>query len=146
MKNLIHILVATAFLVALNLMSLQAQPAQSGTTANSVATTVKPKRDWYPFRGEIASVNTAENSISLRKKDGARVVHLDSASELKREGTTISASDLKIGEYAHGKLRKDGAGVEFISAASIDREPPQAKPKSAKKRTVAKTKATKSNS
>jgi hypothetical protein len=88
----------------------------------------KTKRDWYPFYGIVASVDKQANTISLKKKEGERVLKLDSKSTLEINGKSAVLSSVKVGDYAHGKLHKDSAGKEVITDAKFDKEaPPKAK-------------------
>ena len=91
------------------------------------AETKKAKRDWYPFGGTVSSVNKPANTISLKKKEGERVLKLDAKSTLEIEGNSATIGSVKVGSYAHGKLHKDSAGKEVITAAKFDRESPKKK-------------------
>ncbi len=84
----------------------------------------KSKRDWYPFGGIVASVDKQANTISLKKKEGVRVLKLDSKSTLEINGKPALIGSVKAGNYAHGKLHKDGAGNEVILDAKFDKEAP----------------------
>lgn len=90
------------------------------TTARQAA-----KRDWYPFSGIVASVDKQANTIALRKKEGARVLMLDTRTTLEVEGRPATLANVKPGSYAHGKLHKDKAGKEVITSAKFDKERPQ---------------------
>lgn len=81
---------------------------------------VKAKRDWYPFGGIVASVDKQANTISLKKKEGERVLRLDSKSTLEISGKPAALGSVKPGNYAHGKLHKDNAGNEVITDAKFD--------------------------
>jgi hypothetical protein len=93
----------------------------------------KPKRDWYPFGGIVASVDSQANTISLKKKEGVRLLKLDSKSALEIDGKSAVVGSVKVGTYAHGKLHKDTAGNEVITAAKFDKEPPSKKKEAAGK-------------
>lgn len=84
----------------------------------------KTKRDWYPFGGIVASVDKQAKTISLKKKEGERVLKLDSKSTLEINGKAATLSSVKVGDYAHGKLHKDSEGKEVITDAKFDKEPP----------------------
>jgi hypothetical protein len=84
----------------------------------------KPKRDWYPFGGTVASVDKQANTISLKKKEGERVLKVDSKSTLAVEGKPGTIGSVKVGYYAHGKLHTDSAGKEVITDAKFDKEKP----------------------
>jgi hypothetical protein len=85
----------------------------------------KTKRDWYPFGGIVASVDQQANTISLKKKQGERVLKLDSKSKLEINAKPATLGSVKVGDYAHGKLHKDSAGKEAITAAKFDKERPK---------------------
>lgn len=85
----------------------------------------KTKRDWYPFGGIVASVDKQANTISLKKKEGERVLKLDSKSTLEINGKAATLGSVKVGDYAHGKLHKDSAGNEVITDAKFDKEAPK---------------------
>lgn len=93
--------------------------------AEAPAQKAKAKRDWYPFSGVVASVNKQAYTITLRKKEGERVIKFDSKSKLEIEGKPAVLADVKVGSYAHGTLHKDSAGNEVITSAKFDKEPPQ---------------------
>lgn len=91
----------------------------------TVTETPKAKRDWYPFYGTVAAVDQKAKTISLKKKEGERVLKLGDKSELEINGKPATIADVKVGNYAHGTLNKDSSGAEIIKAAKFDKEPPQ---------------------
>ena len=136
MKNLFSHLVTIAFLATVSIVSTQAaETGASVTTATKPASeSTRLPRDWYPFRGEVVSVDAVQRTLSLHRKQGVRVVRLEEASALTRAGETIAAGDIRIGEYAHGKLRKNDQGMEEIVAAAFEPEPPVREPKATRTR------------
>lgn len=86
--------------------------------------TLRPKRDWYPFHGIVASIDKQANTISLKKNEGERVLKLDAKSELEINGKPVAISNVKVGDYAHGKLHKNSAGQEVITSAKFEKEAP----------------------
>ena len=110
--------------VALAALAAATPAAWSAEKAKAPAAEGAPKRDWYPFHGDVASVNKAANTISLKKQEGERVLRLDAKSELTRSGRKITAADVRPGDYAHGKLHKNAQGQEVILAAAFDAAPP----------------------
>lgn len=84
--------------------------------------TAKPKRDWYPFSGTVGAVDQQAKTVSLKKKEGERILKLDSKSELEVNGKPGTLADVKVGSYAHGKLHKDASLAEVITAAKFDKE------------------------
>jgi hypothetical protein len=97
----------------------------------------KAKRDWYPFGGIVASVDVQAKTVSLRKKEGVRVLKLDAKSTLEINGKPALLGSVKIGDYAHGKLHKDSAGSEVITAAKFDKEAPNKDKPAASKQPLA---------
>jgi len=118
--------------------------AQDKAASGSKATTqkAKAKRDWYPFGGIVASVDKQARTISLKKKEGERVLKLDSKSTLEINGKPAELGSVKVGNYAHGKLKKDSADNEVIMDAKFDKEAP-AQVKRATRKEPATTPATK---
>ena len=101
--------------------------AQDKVTSPSKQATEKgkSKRDWYPFGGIVGSVDKQANTISLKKKEGERVLKIDSKSTIEINGKPATLSGVKVGDYAHGKLHKDSAGKEVITDAKFDKEAPK---------------------
>lgn len=125
MKNFLKYLMLTCVLAGGPVLfaadsTTKAQDKASKQTAEQA----KPKRDWYPFSGIVASVDKKANTISLKKKEGERVLKLDANSALESDGKPITLGSVKVGNYAHGKLHKDAAGHEVITAAKFDKEQP----------------------
>ncbi len=96
----------------------------------------KTKREWYPFHGIVSGVNTTASTLSLHKEEGERVIRLDGKSTLSRLGKPATLSDVKVGDYAHGKLHKNARNEELISDAKFDKEAPTKAAKKAKKATA----------
>ncbi len=121
-------LLAAALATAPSLYAADSTAKPAGTardTAKPAAETTKAKRDWYPFGGTVVSVNKQANTISLKKKEGERVLKLDAKSALEIDGKPATIGNVKAGEYAHGKLHKDSAGNEVIMAAKFGKEAPK---------------------
>ena len=55
------------------------------------------------------------------------MLKLDAKSTIEIDGKPSTLSSVKVGSYAHGKLHKNSAGKEVITAAKFDREPPKKK-------------------
>jgi len=83
------------------------------------------KRTWYPFAGIVASVDKQANTITLKKKEGERVLKLDAKTTLEIDGKPVTLESIKVGDYAHGKVHKDSAGHEVITSAKFGKEPPR---------------------
>lgn len=126
-----HLLVASLLAGALASASLsyaadsppKAQDKAKGGAKEAPAQS-QSKRDWYPFYGTVASVDKQANTISLKKKEGERVLKLDAKTTLEISGKAVTIGSVKVGSYAHGKLHKDSAGNEVITEAKFDKEPP----------------------
>ncbi|HOX56214.1 MAG TPA: hypothetical protein P5205_04380 [Candidatus Paceibacterota bacterium] len=133
MKRALKYLLVTS-LLTVALASVPSLPAADSTAkADGRATSGtkaakekgKAKRDWYPFWGFVASVDKQANTISLKKKQGERVLKLDSESTLEINGKPATLGSVKVGDYAHGKLHKNSAGQEVITDAKFDKEKPR---------------------
>lgn len=114
---------------ATNTTKAPVKKAETPSAAPTDATTKakKAKKDWYPFWGEVSAINKSAMTVSLKKQEGTRVIHLDSKSELARLGKPATLGDVKPGDYAHDKLHKNKAGEEVITAAKFDLERPNKK-------------------
>jgi len=104
--------------------SVSAADTKAPDSAAGAAVTPKAKRDWYPFYGTVAAVDQKAKTISLKKKEGERVLKIDSKSDLEIGGKPAVLADVRVGNYAHGKLHKDASGAEVITAAKFDKEAP----------------------
>ncbi len=111
--------------------SAAAAKDQAANRAKGTTQKGKSKRDWYPFGGIVSSVDKQANTISLKKKQGERVLKLDPKSTLEIAGKPATLGSVKVGDYAHGKLHKDSAGKEVITDAKFDKERPSKKKKAA---------------
>ena len=121
-------LLAGALASASSLRAAESTPQAQDKTVSRARTTPekgKPKRNWYPFGGIVASVDRQANTLSLKKKEGERVLRLDSKSTLEINGKPIVLGSVKVGDYAHGKLHKDSAGNEVVMDAKFDKEKPK---------------------
>jgi hypothetical protein len=116
-------LVSSSSLYAADSTTKAQDKAAAGDKEAPAKTTAK--RDWYPFNGFVASVNKQANTISLKKKEGERVLKLDSKTTLEINGKHAAIGNVKVGDYAHGKLHKNSAGDEVIMDAKFDKEPPK---------------------
>ncbi|HRZ35482.1 MAG TPA: hypothetical protein P5534_03870 [Candidatus Paceibacterota bacterium] len=99
-------------------------PDKAGGRTKEAPAQSQSKRDWYPFGGIVSSVDKQANTISLKKKEGERVLKLDAKTTLEISGKPVTIGSVKVGSYAHGKLHKDSAGNEVITDAKFDKEPP----------------------
>lgn len=126
-KGLKYLLAATLLAgVLATLPSLYAADAKGKAKGPEPAAVEKgkPERDWYPFGGVVGSVDKQANTIALKKKEGERVLKVDSKSTLEMNGKSVTIGSVRVGDYAHGKLHKDSAGKEVITDAKFDKEGP----------------------
>lgn len=124
---LIASLLAGALASASSLRAAESTPRAQDKTLSGVKTPPekgKPKRNWYPFGGIVSSVDGQARTISLKKKEGERVLRLDSKSTIEINGKPATLGSVKAGDYAHGRLHKDSAGKEVITDAKFDKEAP----------------------
>ena len=128
-------LAMASWLVAVAGATLQADAVEPGVgkTTNASAspnTSASPEsapratRDWYPFRGEVSSVDTTRGELRLKRQSGERILLVAGKAELTRAGKVIQLGEVKVGEYARGKVRKEKQGSESLVAAAFDPEPP----------------------
>jgi hypothetical protein len=119
-KTLQHLMLGSLFaaiLVVGSAASAQTKPTDATETA-------KPKRDWYPFYGTVAAVDARDKTVSLKKKEGERVLQTDAKTTLEQDGKPATLTDIKAGNYIHGKLHKEGGKEEYILDAKIELEAP----------------------
>ena len=142
--QILRLLALGCFLSGSFLVSAQAPaaapdraPAPAADTAKKAA--VKKKRDWYPFVGQVVAVNTTAKTVILKKAEGERVLRLDGSSTLSSRGKVATLADIKVGDYAHGKLHKNGRDEEVITDAKFDLEAPKKAIKKAAKAAKKKT-------
>jgi hypothetical protein len=102
-----------------------ASAVHPSSNQKAAAAKAKTKRDWYPFGGYVAAVNPQAKTVSLRRKVGERVLRLDAASQIEVDGKPAALDRVRAGDYAHGKLHKDAAGQEVITAAKFDKTGPK---------------------
>jgi len=94
--------------------SAQALPAEAPGRA---------KRDTYPFRGTIGTVDLAAKTLVLEGKQSRRTIQLTPQTRYERSGDPISPEELKPGEMAGGMLRKTGDGREEAVLIRIGPKP-----------------------
>ena len=129
MKNLMLGALLGALLSVSQNASAQKSEKPAKDTTKEATEKAKPIRDWYPFSGIVSSVDNKAKTISLSKKDGDRVVQIDSKSTFESNGKAATLGDIKAGNYLHGKLRKNAADEEVVFDAKIEPEAPAKKPK-----------------
>ena len=125
MKRAVIHLLATSLLAGALVSPSSVYAADSTTKAQDKAVTgdkeaaPKAKRDWYPFHGFVFAVNKQANTISLKKKEGERVLKLDAKSTLEISSKPAGIGSVKVGDYAHGKLHKDSAGNDISKDTNV---------------------------
>ena len=124
MKTTVKNLMFGALLGAFLASGLAANAQTTNQPAKEASDTAKPKRDWYPFYGTVATVDATAKTVSLKKKEGARVLQTDAKTTLEQNGKPASLADVKPGNYLHGKLHKNAANLEVITDAKIELAPP----------------------
>jgi hypothetical protein len=112
--------------------------AEDAKPAAAAEESAKPKV--YGFHGTVASVDNSAKTVSLKKKEGERVLNIDSNSKYVVEGKPATLADIKAGLYAHGIVRKEGK-EEIIVNAKFDKEAPAPKDKASEKKPEAVTAA-----
>jgi hypothetical protein len=72
----------------------------------------KKKRDTYPFRGVIASMDATERTLTLEGKKVRRLIRLTEMTRIEKHGGPATFADLQPGDALGGTLRKNTDGVE----------------------------------
>lgn len=97
--------------------------------------TTKKKRDTYPFRGTVGSVDGQK--LVLKQKSGNRTITVDQKAKVMKRGadkkqSKIKLSDIKAGAYVTGMVKKvDG---KEVAVAVYERPKPEPRKKGAKKK------------
>lgn len=157
-----------ATLAALSLFSLSAVSALAETgTTNTLSTnapalkhTAKPKAEKkpkaddktadapakvakaYPFHGTVSAVDKRALTITLEGKEKARVITVGSKTVLEKDGKPATFSQIAVGDYAKGRLEKDGEH-EVLIKGSFGLAPEKKAPEAAPAKPAKKTKADK---
>lgn len=108
--------------------------------AAKVTKATKPKRDTYPYGGLVGSVDG--NVITLKQKKGERKIMVAKDAKIERRSpdkkkTKIKLSDIKVGAYVSGSLKKvDGkeTAISVYDRPKPERRSSQDKKKSSKKK------------
>lgn len=113
--------IATAAVGRLAAVEPGPETATTASTANGspVATaatetgTKGKKRDTYPFRGVIGSVDAQARTLTLVGKQTRRVIQVTEVTRLEKSDKAKAVfDDLKAGERIGGTLKKGAEGVE----------------------------------
>jgi len=135
MKKLVVSLLSAAFIAGLLLPGgVAAEEKKSEKKPAAKKAGARKKRDTYPFRGIVGSIDG--DKLVLKQKSGERTIKVDKKAKVeKREGskkTKIKLSDIKAGAYVTGTLKKvDG---EEVAVAVYERPKPQPKGGKGKKK------------
>lgn len=94
----------------------------------------KKKRDTYPFRGIVGSVDGQK--LVLKQKSGNRTITVDKKAKVlnrvtDKKGTKIKLSDIKAGAYVTGTVKK--IDDKEVAVAVYERSKPETKKKGGKK-------------
>eukprot|EP01026_Neomeris_dumetosa_P082043 TRINITY_DN93211_c0_g1_i1.p1 TRINITY_DN93211_c0_g1~~TRINITY_DN93211_c0_g1_i1.p1 ORF type:complete len:156 (-),score=30.24 TRINITY_DN93211_c0_g1_i1:91-558(-) len=97
----------------------------------SAAKSSKKKRDTYPFRGTVGSVDG--DKLVLKQKSGDRTITVDKKARVMKQGadrkrSKIKLSDIEAGAYVTGMLKK----VDGKEVAVAVYERPKPEPRSSK--------------
>lgn len=85
----------------------------SSTPAPKLDTTTKgKKRETYPFRGVIASIDATSRTVTLAGKQTKRVIQVTDLTRFERQGQPVLFEQLKEGEAIGGTLKKSSSGQE----------------------------------
>lgn len=81
------------------------------------------KRETYPFRGVVASVDATARTVTLEGKGSRRVIAILPDTRLIRAGNPATLEDVKAGEKVGGTLRKSGEGREVALLFRVGDKP-----------------------
>ena len=127
----------TALLAALSILAVSASPALADTTTNAPdAKPIKAKAAKkaekavekakegkpYPFHGTVAAVDKKAMTFTLEGKDKPRVIGLNSKSLIEKDNKPATLGQIMVGDYAHGRLEKQG-DEEFLVKAAVGAKP-----------------------
>jgi hypothetical protein len=70
------------------------------------------RRDTYPFRGIIATIDINARTLLLEGRQTRRLIRVLESTRFEKEGKPAMLGDLKPGERVAGTLRKNASGAE----------------------------------
>lgn len=117
-------LLAAAWTMAAPLVAWAAEegPALPGGTPNATPQTTvttpapspnpRPKRETYPFRGTVGSVDPEGMTLVLEGRQNRRVVQLTKQTRIEKDGAPATVESVKSGDAVGGTLRKTADGKE----------------------------------
>lgn len=136
MKKVITSLLSAALIAGIalpNAIAAEEKKSEKNPAAKK-ASAKKKKRDTYPFRGIVGSVDGQK--LVLKQKSGNRTISVDKQAKVlnrvaDKKGTKIKLSEIKAGAYVTGTLKKiDG---KEVAVAVYERAKPEPKKKGGKK-------------
>ena len=107
MKKYFTTILSAALIAGVTLTASAADEKKSEKKPAAKAT--KKKRDTYPFRGTVGSVE--DGKIGLKQKSGDRTIAVDKKARVMKQGadkkrSKIKLSDIKAGSYVTGMVKK----------------------------------------
>lgn len=132
MKRYLTALLSAAFIagVALPVSAADEKKSEKKPAAKKTKST-KKKRDTYPFRGTVGSIDG--DKLVLKQKSGDRTIMVDKKARVEKRDadkkkTKIKLSDIKAGAYVTGTVKKvDG---KEVAVAVYERPKPEPRSKS----------------
>lgn len=103
-------------------------PARLAQAETPPPATKPGKRQTYPFRGKVATIDTTARTVTLEGKTSRRVITVTDDTRLIRDGSATTLDSLKAGEAVGGTLRKSPEGQEVATLIRVGTKP-DAKPK-----------------
>lgn len=88
------------------------KPATGPTASGSNPASKSTKRETYPFRGVVASVDPPAHTVTLEGRNSSRVIAVTPETNLTREGSPTTLEDVKTGERVGGMVKKNPDGRE----------------------------------
>lgn len=81
------------------------------------------KRQTYPFRGKVASIDATARTVTLEGRTSRRVISVNDDTRLTRDGATARLEEIKPGEAVGGTLRKSAEGREIATLIRVGLKP-----------------------
>lgn len=104
------------------------QPITPNPTLTTPTDTPPPpakpgKRETYPFRGVVASIDTTARTVTLEGRGTRRVISVLPETRLLRGDAPATLDDVKAGEKVGGTLRKNPDGRETALLLRVGDKP-----------------------
>lgn len=123
MKKLIALCAAAALLVGAFAPEIAAAEKKAATKEKSAKAAAK--RDTYPYRGVIGSIDGDKITLKLKTKD--RAITVASDAKIISNGKKARLSDLKAGAYITGQVKKVDGKEIAVSVYEKPKPAPKAK-------------------